>query len=87
MAETVEHRMKFTQNILSLSFSYHFSRIFVGSHQECVYKLMLLGIPHHCFPITDDGVSDLRHHHQWIKERLRIENNINGEDGGQLIMN
>lgn len=44
-----------------------------GSHQECLYKLMTLGIPHQCFPVNNEGESLLSNHLQWVEERRRIE--------------
>jgi hypothetical protein len=43
-----------------------------GSHQECLYKLMALGLPQRAFPINDEGESLLGNHYRWIEERRRI---------------
>jgi hypothetical protein len=38
-----------------------------GSNQECLYKLMALGIPHHSIPLTNEGENILTHHLKWLK--------------------
>jgi hypothetical protein len=45
-----------------------------GSHQECLYKLMALGVPHHAIPINKEGESFMRNHWQFIESRRQHEN-------------
>jgi hypothetical protein len=45
-----------------------------GSHQECLYKLMALGVPHHVVPVNSTGESLLSKHLAWIEARRQIEN-------------
>jgi hypothetical protein len=40
-----------------------------GSHQECLYKLMALGIPAHAVPVNNEGESLLKNHWQWINSQ------------------
>jgi hypothetical protein len=46
-----------------------------GSHQECLYQLMSLGIPigGDCFPVDDDGRSRLDNHVRWVQMRQQLE--------------
>ena len=38
-----------------------------GSHQECLYKLMALGVPHLVVPVNNEGESLMSIHLQWIE--------------------
>jgi hypothetical protein len=44
-----------------------------GSHQECLYKLLALGVPDRAIPISSQGESLLSYHLHWIEERRQIE--------------
>eukprot|EP00980_Cylindrotheca_fusiformis_P027849 scaffold22560_cov135-Cylindrotheca_fusiformis.AAC.60 len=44
-----------------------------GSHQECLYNLMALGVPHHIIPVSPQGEELFENHLKWIEERERSE--------------
>eukprot|EP00934_Nitzschia_sp_Nitz4_P008377 Nitzschia sp. Nitz4//scaffold12_size214221//47638//48898//NITZ4_001487-RA/size214221-snap-gene-0.112-mRNA-1//-1//CDS//3329534981//8367//frame0 len=50
-------------------------RLHHGSHQECMYRLMTIGIPISYLPITMDGVLRRDNHIQWLQFRRQQEHN------------
>lgn len=44
-----------------------------GSHQECLYQLMAMGVKHHAIPVKSNGEGLLVNHHRWIAERRVVE--------------
>jgi hypothetical protein len=44
-----------------------------GSHQECLYQLMSMGIPHDGFPVDNEGNSQLQCHWRWIEHQRTME--------------
>jgi hypothetical protein len=47
-----------------------------GSNQECLYKLMALGIAQQSTPLTNEGENILTHHLKWL-DALRAEERSN----------
>jgi hypothetical protein len=45
----------------------------LGSFSECMYALMCLGLPYKSLPVGADGQARIGNHHQWIRERERLE--------------
>jgi len=58
---------------MSLNYWIACSLTFTGSHQECLYQLMSLGIPHDCFPVDSEGESLLQNHWNWIRLQQQLE--------------
>ena len=50
------------------------TRMFEGSHFECMYHLMTFGIPTKDFPVTDDGMQmKKQNHRRWIESMKQLE--------------
>ncbi|KAL3906304.1 MAG: hypothetical protein SGILL_009324 [Bacillariaceae sp.] len=55
-----------------------------GSHQECLYQLMSMGIPHDGFPVDSEGNAQLQCHWRWIEQQRALEErekNNNQQEG------
>ena len=48
-------------------------RIHHGSHQECRYRLLTMGIPVDYLPVSMNGTLNTENHHQWLQYRIQQE--------------
>ena len=48
-----------------------------GSHQECLYKLLSLGISDRAVPLTNEGEKLDQGHMAWLEYRRRLEGGLN----------
>jgi hypothetical protein len=45
-----------------------------GTYQECLYKLMALGVPYDALPVDDASALRIDNHLRWIEEQKEKEN-------------
>ena len=51
----------------------------LGSHQECRYRLMTMGIPVDYLPVTLDGVLHTENHKHWLQFRVQQEQELGNQ--------
>lgn len=48
-------------------------RALPGSHTECMYQLMSIGIPYDALPVHENSELRLEYHEQWLEEQYQEE--------------
>lgn len=55
-------------------------RALSGSHTECMYKLMSIGLPYTAMPVDANSQLILKQHKKWLKKQHEIETSGTGYD-------
>mmetsp|Transcript_41547 Transcript_41547/g.100033 ORF Transcript_41547/g.100033 Transcript_41547/m.100033 type:complete len:86 (-) Transcript_41547:2067-2324(-) len=56
-------------------------RALPGSHTECMYQLMSLGLPHGVLPVYQNSELRLDYHRQWLEEQYQQETTNGMQEG------
>mmetsp|Transcript_41548 Transcript_41548/g.100034 ORF Transcript_41548/g.100034 Transcript_41548/m.100034 type:complete len:384 (-) Transcript_41548:352-1503(-) len=56
-------------------------RALPGSHTECMYQLMSLGLPHGVLPVFQNSELRLEYHRQWLEEQYQEETTNGMQEG------
>jgi hypothetical protein len=75
MQKVVDLCIHMVSSFTRLRLRYHF-----GSHQECQYRLLTMGIPIKALPILSDGKLTLDNHFLWLKHRAQLERDDTDEN-------